>query len=162
MMKTRYVLPVTLLVLVTAGAFAHSESAQHPEMQSGLPGDSAQLQKEAAVVGVWRAQQDGLPWVTLNITNEGGALQGAILFYLRRRDDAGKVTASPGTPEPLLHPHFDGRVLTFAVSHRRAHPPATLQDPPVPFRLEVTNTNRVRLVNEEDAGVTTSFERRVY
>jgi hypothetical protein len=159
-MKTRYVLPLTLLV-VTAGAFAQSESV-HARTQSGLPGDGAPLQQDAAVVGVWRAQQDGLPWVSLNVSNEGGALQGAIVFYLHRRDDAGKVTTSTGTPEPLLHPHFDGKVLTFAVSHRRAHPPATLQDPPIPFRLELTGTSRVRLVNENEADVTSTLERSDY
>lgn len=114
------------------------------------------------MVGVWRAQQDGLPWVSLNVTDEGGALQGAILFYLHRRDDAGKVAASPGTPEPLLHPRFDGRTLTFDVSHRRAHPPGSLKDPPVHFRLALTNTDRPRLVSENGPDMTITFERSDY
>src|SRR5579885_1628733 len=36
----------------------------------------------AAVTGVWRAQMDGLPALTMTITDESGTLAGAVLFYL--------------------------------------------------------------------------------
>jgi hypothetical protein len=36
---------------------------------------------------------------------------------------------------------FDGHALTFQVSHRRAHPPRTLSDPPVTMRLKLTGAN---------------------
>ena len=37
-------------------------------------------QTPAPVLGVWRGQFDGLPGVTLVVTDENGSLQGAILF----------------------------------------------------------------------------------
>ena len=92
-------------------------------------------------VGVWRAAVDGLPFVALNITNESGYLSGAVLFYLHRSDEGKPVTSTPGIPEPIFNPQFDGNSLTFQVSHRRAHPPRTLADPPVSFRLKLTGIN---------------------
>ena len=85
---------------------------------------------------------DGLPVMTLTVTDEGGSLSGAILFYMIRREEGKPPTASAGIPEPLLQPKFDGKDLTFQVSHRRAHPPRTLNDPPVNFRLRVTGPER--------------------
>jgi hypothetical protein len=90
---------------------------------------------------VWRAAADGLPFVALNITNESGNLSGAVLFYLHRSDEGKPVTSTPGIPEPIFNPQFDGETLTFQVSHRRAHPPRTLADPPVSFRLKLTGIN---------------------
>ena len=93
---------------------------------------------------------DGLPFVTLTVTNEGGRLAGAVLFYLIRRDEKGTASSSPGIPEPLVNPTFDGKVLTFQVSHRRAHPPRTLTDPPVNFRLMLTGDNKGEFVNRNE------------
>jgi len=72
---------------------------------------------------------------------------GAILFYLHRRKAGQPVTSSPGIPEPLINPRFDGTTLTFQVSHRRAHPPRTLNDPPVSFRLTLTGLNKGAMNN---------------
>lgn len=93
----------------------------------------AQAVDNKDVVGVWRAQMGELPVFTMVITDEGGGgLSGAIVFDLIRRDGPDqKATATPGIPEPLLHPTFDGKTLTFQLSHRRAHAPRTLNDPPV-------------------------------
>jgi hypothetical protein len=91
---------------------------------------------------------NGLPVVTLTVTNEGGRLTGAALFYLFRRDEKGTASSSPGIPEPLLNPTFDGKVLTFQVSHCRAHPPRTLTDPPMNFRLTLTGTNKGEFVDK--------------
>lgn len=96
----------------------------------------------ASIVGVWRAQMDGLPLITLTITNESGSLSGAVLFYLHQRSKGQPLTATAGVPEPLFNPKFDGQNLTFQVSHRRAHPPRTLSDAPVSFRLQVTGANK--------------------
>jgi hypothetical protein len=99
----------------------------------------------APILGVWRAEADGLPFITLTITDEGGSLSGAILFYMHRRDEGKPIASTPGIPEPLLNPSFDGKILTFQVSHRHAHPPRTLSDPPVTFRLKLTGTNTAGL-----------------
>ena len=93
------------------------------------------------VTGVWRAEADGLPFVTLNISDENGGLSGAVLFYFHRRDPGKPITSTPGIPEPIFNPQFDGKTLTFQVSHRRAHPPRTLSDPPVSFRLRLISVN---------------------
>jgi hypothetical protein len=75
-------------------------------------------------------------------------LIGAVLFYLIRRNPSGPPSASPGVPEPLIDPTFDGKSLTFKVSHRQAHP-GTEHDPPVTFRFELTSANKLKGLNGE-------------
>jgi hypothetical protein len=151
-MRTRYSLAVMLLVLVEATGFAQSGPAKGGAVPTG----------DAAVVGVWRAQSDGLPWVTLTLTDEGGTLAGAVLFYLHRREPGGQVTATAGVPEPLLNIHLDGKSLTFKVSHRRAHPPESLSSPPVEFRLELPSDDHASLVSESEAGPSAALVRSDY
>ncbi len=104
-------------------------------------------------VGVWRGQMEILPAVTLNITDEGGALSGAVLFYLIKRSSvmSEPTTSTPGVPEPLFNPNLEGQSLVFEVSHRRAHPPGTLSDPPVHFRLKLLDHDKAELVNESES-----------
>ena len=103
------------------------------------------------ITGVWRAQMDGLPAITFVISDEGGALNGAILFYFHMRKTINDPwTSTPGLPEPIFGIHFDGKTLSFQVSHRRAHPPRTLNDPPVRYRLTVSGPNQASLVNERE------------
>jgi hypothetical protein len=97
-----------------------------------------------AVVGIWRGEWDHLPAATLNITDEAGPLQGAMLFYLIRREEGKPATSSPGVPEPLFNPQFDGKRLTFQLSHRHAHAD-TSSDPPVTFHLELTGPDEAKL-----------------
>jgi len=111
----------------------------------------AQTRDEKGLVGVWRGQVESLPAVTLNITDEGGGVSGAILFYLLRRNTVNDpYTSSPGIPEPLLSLKFNGNSLEFQVSHRRAHPPQSLSDPPVRFRLTLKDPGHAELVNESE------------
>lgn len=105
---------------------------------------------ENPLLGVWRGSESALPAVTLNVTDEGGTLSGAILFYMIRRDPGKEPTASPGIPGPLLHPQIIGNTLTFEASHRLAHPPRTLADPPVTFRLVLTGPRTARLTRGGD------------
>jgi hypothetical protein len=107
---------------------------------------------KASIVGVWRAQADGFPFITLTFAEEGGKLDGAVLFYLHKRQPGGQVTSSPGTPEPLFDLHFDGKRATFAVSHRRAHPPASLSMAPVHLHMDLTDATHALLVNESEPG----------
>jgi len=108
---------------------------------AGLPQDST------SILGVWQAKMDDLPFVTLTITDEGGKLAGAILFFLIRRDEGKPPSSSPGIPEPLLNPKLAGKNLTFQVSHRRAHP-GTQSDPPVSFRFALTGPAEGNLIQE--------------
>jgi hypothetical protein len=102
----------------------------------------------SAVNGVWRGQMDGLPAVVITISDEGGDLAGAILFYMIRRDPGQPPRSSPGIPEPLFNLKFDGKALDFRVSHRRAHGASTANDPPVSFRLKITGPNEGELTRE--------------
>jgi hypothetical protein len=136
-MRSRAILFCSLALLALA-AIAHSSRLNEAADQS-------------PILGVWRAEMDGLPFVTLTLTNENGGLSGAVLFYLHRRDHGKPVTSTPGVPEPLLNPSFDGKTLTFKVSHRRAHPPRSLSDSPVEFRLRLTGGNKAALVNASES-----------
>lgn len=110
---------------------------------------AAQSPSNKPILGVWRAQMGQVPVFSLVITDEGGELQGAILFYLIRRGEPGEPpTATPGLPAPILHPVFDGRTLKFQVSHRGAHPPRTLNDPPVAFEMTLGKDGNAEVVNE--------------
>ena len=108
-------------------------------------------QNRSQFAGVWRGQFDNLPGIDLVITDEGGELQGAILFYLHIRKDLNSpYTASSGLPEPIFNVRLDGQILNFEVSHRRAHPPRTLHDPPLSFHLKLTGPDQAAIVNQSD------------
>lgn len=140
-MKNRMVLLCVVSVLVSSAAFA--QTATSPA--------TAGAAQTASIAGVWRGawggDGGGLPCLSLTVSNETGKLSGAILFYLLRKERGQAATSTPGIPEPLIDPKFDGTTLTFQVSHRRAHPPATLNDPPIRFRLTLTGTNTAALNN---------------
>jgi hypothetical protein len=137
-MKNRIVLACVLLATLATATLSQASSA------------SVQATNTAPIAGVWRCQMEGLPAVTLTVTDEDGALTGAVLFYLHRREPGQPVTATPGVPEPLFHPSFDGKTLTFEVSHRRAHPPGSLNDPPVTFEFRLNGDGQAPLINDNE------------
>ena len=100
------------------------------------------------VLGVWKANVDSLPMMALTLEEENGKLIGAVMFYLIRRNPGGPETASPSAPEPLIDPAFDGKTLTFKVSHRHAHP-GTEKDPPVAFRFELSSDGKIRFLGPD-------------
>ena len=105
----------------------------------------------APINGVWRGQMNGLPAVTLVVTDEGGSLVGGMLFYFAQRANENSTwTVTPGLPEPILNAKFDGKMLTFQISHRRAHPSGSLNDPPMPFRLTLVGLEKAELLNEKE------------
>jgi len=108
------------------------------------------------ITGVWRGQMDGLPEVVLTITDEDGKLSGAVLFFLHVRATVNDPwTSRPAdAAEPIISPVFDGKTLRFMVSHKRAHPPRTLNDPPSHFHLTLVGSDKAGLVNETEAGST--------
>jgi hypothetical protein len=132
-MRSRIVLGCVVMAMTNMAGLAQTSSAS-----------------AAPIEGVWRCQMEGLPAVTLTVTEEGGSLSGAVLFYLHRREPGRPVTATPGVPEPLFNPRFDGKTLTFQVSHRRAHPPGSLNDGPVNFALKLDGADKAEIVNEDE------------
>lgn len=135
-MKTRTF--ATLLALLLGAGLNFAQNTQAPP---------------ASLVGVWRGQMDNLPAVTLTIRNEGGKLSGAIMFFLHVRATVNDPwTSRPATAaEPILDPVFDGKTLTFLVSHKYAHPPRTLNDPPSHFHLTLIGPDHAGLVNETES-----------
>ena len=119
-MKSRLISIMVAMTMMAAGA---------PHMAADQPANP--------ILGIWRCEMHGLPAVTLTVTDEGGSLTGAVLFYLHKTMQGQAETASPGVPEPIFHPSFDGKTLTFEVSHRRAHPPETLKDAPIRFEVKL-------------------------
>jgi hypothetical protein len=55
-----------------------------------------------------------------------------------RRDEGKPPTSLPGIPEPLFNPQFDGKGLTFQLSHRHAHADTTSDTSHVPPRIDWT------------------------
>jgi hypothetical protein len=106
------------------------------------PPDTA-TSRYASVLGVWRANVGSLPMMTLTVEEYDGKLTGAVLFYLIRREPGVPQTSSAGVPEPLIDPAFDGKTLTFKVSHRHAHP-GTQNDPPATFRFDLSGDGKIR------------------
>lgn len=113
--------------------------------------NAPEVAKATAITGVWRGDMDGMPTVVLVISDEGGQLTGAALFYFQtRKDENSPWTSAPGLPEPMLQPQLDGTTLRFEISHRRAHPPRTLNDPPMPFHLKLIGPLKAELQNERE------------
>ena len=145
-MNTKVGKVVLVSLLAACQAVAHTPSAT----------------TNAPIDGVWRCQTNGLPAVTLLVTDEPGGLVGAILFYFQQRaTDKGAYSAVPGLPEPIFNPRFDGKTLLFEVSHRRSHPPRTLNDPPKHFRLTLRD-DTAELVNVDEPGTACKVVRSDY
>jgi hypothetical protein len=146
----RWIIAAGLTLVLGAGMCP----AQTTVQSQSAPVNSSAANNQA-VVGVWRAQMGDVPVFTMVITDEGGGLSGAIVFYLLRRDSPDqKPTATPGNPEPLLHPAFDGKTLTFQISHRRAHPPRTLNDPPITLSFKAPEPGKPEVFQFEGQPVT--------
>jgi hypothetical protein len=114
----------------------------------------------ARFCGVWRGQADNLPAVTLVLTGEGGALNGAVLFYLHMRKTVNDpMTSTPSLPEPIFHLQVEGNKLTFQVSHRHANPPRSLSDPPITLALTVTGNGTAQIENVTENGPSLTLTR---
>ena len=128
-----------------------------------LQASTPAAQDRSRFAGVWRAQFDNLPGIDLIITDEGDELQGAILFYLHiRKDVNSQYSSSSGLPEPIFNVRLDGQTLHFQVSHRRAHPPRTLHDPPLSFHLKLTGPGQAAIVNQSDGAPVLVMRRSDY
>ena len=149
-MKRRTITLVLALMLIAASAFAQSDPLQ-----------------PAQFTGVWRGQMDGLPAITLVLTDESGSLSGAVLFYLHKRTSVTDPwIVTPGLPEPLFHLRIrrgdSANALTFQVSHRRAHPPGSLSDPPVTFTLTLNSDGTAQLQNQSERAPGVALTRSDY
>lgn len=114
-----------------------------------LMGTSA-FAADSPVAGTWRGRVYDLPAVVLTVRDDGGKLSGTILFYFLHRNsehDPWQVETKHSIPLPLIDPKFDGKTISFQVSHREAHPPRTLNDPPSSFQMRLTGNGEAELLN---------------
>jgi hypothetical protein len=105
---------------------------------------------DSVIAGTWRGKAHDLPAVVVTLRDDGGKVSGTILFYFLHRNtehDPWQVDTTHSIPLPLLDPKFDGKTITFQVSHKAAHPPRTLHDPPVSFQMRLTKKDEAELVN---------------
>jgi hypothetical protein len=116
----------------------------------------AAIAADPVIAGTWRGKMHDLPAVVLSVKDEGGRLSGTVVFHFFQWDDVHdvwKVDTKHSFPLPLIDPKFEGKTFTFEVSHREAHPPQTLNDPPASFQMWLTGENEARLKNlTEDQG----------
>ena|ERR1700734_2324264 len=147
-MKRLNLLATCVLLLAACCCFGQSGSAE------------ASTEDRSGFTGVWRADMDNMPAVVMVVSDEGGSLEGAVMFYFHMRNTVNNAyTSTPGLPEPLFALRAEGDTLQFDVSHRRAHPPGTLDDPPVHFHLRLTGANQAELMNESEHGPTVTMIR---
>jgi hypothetical protein len=78
----------------------------------------AQAAGNAAWVGVWQGELDGQPSVTLTLAEDTGELGGTVVFNMVSRED-GSARVIGSEAHVLMHPHIDGRTLSFQVKQAR-------------------------------------------
>jgi hypothetical protein len=150
-MRARLAVGALVAAMITTAGFSQTPAAASVS-NAAISGSKASSANE--IVGVWHGEYHGLPWVTVTLTDEGGTLSGAVLFYLHRQTAGAAETATPGMPEPLLDPHFDRRTLSFRVSAHHAGGFASLEEPPIPMTIEFIDADHARLVNQQDPHLT--------
>lgn len=65
-------------------------------------------------VGVWQGKLDELPSVTLTLAQDTGEMDGTLVLNIIEKQD-GQARIAAIEPHVLVHPHFDGNVLSFGV-----------------------------------------------
>ena len=150
-MRAKCAAIAAMAMMITAG---FSQARVKALVLNASTSDTKAMSAASNLVGVWHGEYRGLPWVTVTLTDEGGTLSGAVLFYLHRQTAGAAETATPGVPEPLLDLHFDSKALSFLVSAHHAGRPASLDEPPIPMTIEFIDADHVRLVNQQDPHLT--------
>ena len=110
---------------------------------------------DSPVAGTWRGRMYDLPAVVLTVRDDGRKLSGTILFHFLHRNtehDPWQVDTKHSIPLPLIDPKFDGKTISFQVSHKGAHPPRTLNDPPSSFLMRLTGKGEAELLNLSENG----------
>lgn len=147
-MRARLAVGALVAAMITTAGFGQIPATA--SVSNAAVSDSMASSAANEIVGVWHGEYRGLPWVTVTLTDEGGTLSGAVLFYLHCQTAGAVETATPGVPEPLLDPHFDSTTLSFRVSAHHAGGPASLEEPPIPMTIEFIDADHARLVNQQD------------
>jgi hypothetical protein len=75
---------------------------------------AAQGDSDAAWIGVWLAELDGQPSVTLTLAKDTGALDGTIVLNIITRQD-GQPHVIASEPHVLIHPRLESSTLSFGL-----------------------------------------------
>jgi len=89
------------------------------------------------IVGVWEGRMNELPAVELIVRDDDSGLTGTIVFFFQRKD-TGTWKVERQNDEGLIDPIFDGKTLSFKISHADAHTDSSPSDPLVPFSFTLT------------------------
>jgi hypothetical protein len=76
---------------------------------------AAQAPANATWNGVWQGELDGQPAVTLTLADDGGALEGTVVFNLIERQTQGPPRVASIQPHVLLDPQSNGSTLSFQI-----------------------------------------------
>ncbi len=75
------------------------------------------MRNDAAWVGVWHAELDGQPGVTLTLGDDMGDLGGTVVLNMVSRE-GGQPHVLASESHVLVHPRLDGDILSFQVKRR--------------------------------------------
>ena len=75
---------------------------------------------QSAVIGKWRGDKRGVPWVTLNVSENNGQLGGTAVFYILDRNEGANPPKVLGKQEvELLNPKLTGNTFSFQVRNQQ-------------------------------------------
>jgi hypothetical protein len=100
---------------------------------------TAQTKTNTPWLGVWHAELDGQPSVTLTLADDSGALGGTVVFNLVERQEQGEARVVSIQPHVLLHARVEATTLSFDVM-RPDHSQAPLQ-----FAVTLDGAERARI-----------------
>jgi hypothetical protein len=98
------------------------------------------------IVGVWEGRMNELPAVELTVRDGDGGLGGTIVFFFQRKD-TGVWKVERQAEEPLIDSRFDGKTLSFKISHLNAHTDSSPEDPPVSFNFTLAASGEGELTS---------------
>jgi hypothetical protein len=117
---------------------------------------AAQGAGDAAWVGVWHSELDGLPGATLTLGNDSGQLGGTIVLnMISSKEGAPRIIGSE--THVLLDTHMDGSTLSFHVKRNRGPNDrmefSVILTPRGTAKLHCTNCNGAPVVEFEKTGI---------
>jgi len=98
------------------------------------------------IVGVWEGRMNELPAVKLTVRDGDGGLGGTIVFFFQTKNTGVWKVERQGE-EPIIDSRFDGKTLSFKVSHLDAHTDSSPDDPPVSFNFTLVASGEGELTS---------------
>ena len=96
---------------------------------------------KSAIEGEWQGEMHGLKAVTISIHEDGGRIEGSVIFYVTRGDNGQGLRTVGRDQRKMVETHWDGKTLRFAVGAPDFDPGA----PGVRFTMTLTGDKRAEL-----------------